>query len=103
MRRSASPYSAVIALLLVWPWSAALAQSVPAQGETLTAAQAGADFDQLRGALEEAHGGLYRHTAKPALDSVFTALRARLSSDGPIARRALIVVLSEMIARIGDG
>src|SRR5215207_4402025 len=104
MHSSASPCSAVVALLFAWPWSIALAQSASAPpAESLSAAQARADFDQLRAALEEAHGGLYRHSAKPALDSAFTALRAGLSGDGLIARRELVVVLSEMIARIGDG
>src|SRR5215216_5013487 len=63
-----------------------------------SAAEAQADFDQLRAALEEAHGALYRHTPKPALDRTFDALRARLSA--PATRRALIAVIAETIAAI---
>ncbi|HKH90310.1 MAG TPA: S41 family peptidase [Gemmatimonadaceae bacterium] len=68
---------------------------------TLTVEQARTDFDQLRAALEEAHGGLHRHIPKPTLDRAFDSLRARLT--GPVSRRALAAVLAEMIARIGDG
>ena len=104
MRRSASPYSVFAALLLTNAGSLALAQGTsPATPASLTTAEARADFDQLRAALEEAHGGLYRHRSKPALDSAFDVLRARLDEERSVSRRELVVVLSELIARIGDG
>jgi hypothetical protein len=69
--------------------------------QDLTADQARADFDVLRGALEEAHGALYRFTPKPDLDRKFDALRGRLN--GPVTKRALIGTLAEMLADIHDG
>ena len=84
----------VVAALLVAILTAPVAQD-------LTADQARADFDALRGALEEAHGALYRFTPKPDLDRTFDALRKRL--DAPVSRRGLIGVLSEMLAAIHDG
>jgi hypothetical protein len=104
MLRRTSPYSCVVALLLLNSASVALAQVAgPPSPVTLTTAESRADFDQLRAALEEAHGGLYRHTPKPALDSAFAVLRARLDGDRSVSRRELVVLLSELIARIGDG
>lgn len=72
-----------------------------ARGDQLTPAQAQADFDVLRGALEEAHGALYRFTPKAELDRRFDTLRTKL--DHPMDTRELITVLSEMLAAIGDG
>jgi C-terminal processing protease CtpA/Prc len=72
-----------------------------AQSAPLTPAQAQADFDVLRAALEEAHGALYRFATKAEMDRRFNALRATL--DHSMNTRELIGTLSEMVAGIGDG
>ena len=45
----------------------------------LQPAQLQQDFDVLTRALEEAHGGLYRFTAKADLDRILAAARAKLT------------------------
>ena len=67
----------------------------------LSASDAQADFDVLRRALEEAHGGLYRYRTKPELDRRFAASRAQLTT--PVSQLAFARLLSETIATIGDG
>jgi hypothetical protein len=67
----------------------------------LTAVAAQADFDVLRAALEEAHGGLHRFVSKAELDGRFAAHRAKL--DRPLTRFELAGILSEAIADIRDG
>jgi len=60
-----------------------------------------ADFDLLRRAIEEAHGGLHRWVPKAELDRRWAAHRARL--DRPMTSLALAGVLSEAIAELRDG
>ena len=59
------------------------------------------DFDVLRRAIEEVHGGLYRFTPQADLDKRFDAARAVLTA--PMSRLAYIGVLSEALAHVRDG
>ena len=67
----------------------------------LQPAQMRQDFDLLRRALEEAHGGLYRFTAKPELDRQFDKTRATL--DRPMSTLAFAGIVSEALAYVRDG
>ncbi len=67
----------------------------------LSPAQMRDDFDVLRRAVEEAHGGLYRFTPKADLDRYFADARAKLAT--PMSRLAYIGVLSEALAHVRDG
>jgi C-terminal processing protease CtpA/Prc len=71
------------------------------QSRELQLAQLQEDFDVLRRAVEEAHGGLYRFTPKPDLDRAFAAARAKLTP--PMTRIAFAAVLSEALAAVRDG
>lgn len=71
------------------------------QSATLQPAQLQQDFDVLKRALEEAHGGLYRYTPKAELDKAFAASRARLT--GPMTPLEFGALLSEALAAIRDG
>jgi len=84
----------VLALLLVAPAGAV-------QSSTLQPAQLQQDFDVLRRALEEAHGGLYRYTPKADLDKTFGAFRAGL--DRPMTTLEFGAALSGTLAAIRDG
>jgi hypothetical protein len=68
---------------------------------TLTAADARADLDVLRMALEEAHGALDRFSSRAALERRFDAHRARVT--GPVSQREFIGIVSEMLAEVRDG
>lgn len=68
---------------------------------TLTAAQAQADFDLMRQALEEAHTGLYRFATKAELDKAFDAHRAKLHR--PLTRLEFQAVIAAMLAQIKCG
>lgn len=67
----------------------------------LTTDQMQADFDTLRKALEEVHGGLYRFSTKTAINHLFDSCRARLNSLH--SQRAFMILLFEMLARLRDG
>lgn len=67
----------------------------------LSPAAAQQDFEVLRSALEEAHGGLYRFVAKPELDRRLDAHRARL--DRPLSRMEFANIVSRAIAELRDG
>ena len=71
------------------------------QSAAFQPAQLQQDFDVLKRALEEAHGGLYRYTSKPELDRTFAASRARL--DRPMTPIEFGAVLSDALAAIRDG
>jgi C-terminal processing protease CtpA/Prc len=68
---------------------------------TLTSAEAQADFDLLRKALEEAHSGLYRYSTKAQMDRIFDEHRAKLNRT--VNRREFLGVLNELIAQIKCG
>jgi C-terminal processing protease CtpA/Prc len=72
-----------------------------AQATQLSPAQARADFDLMRQALEEAHAGLYRFSSKSEMDRVFTAQRAKL--DRPLSTVDFMVVLMQTTAAIRCG
>ena len=74
---------------------------VTAQSPALQPSQLQQDFDVLRRAVEEAHGGLYRYTPKADLDRVFASARAKL--DRPMTPLAFAATLSEALAAIRDG
>lgn len=67
----------------------------------LTPAQAQADFDLMRRALEEAHTGLYRYSTKAEMDRAFNAERAKLNR--PITKAEFLAVLAETLAHIRCG
>ena len=71
------------------------------QSSTLPPAQLQQDFDVLRRALEEAHGGLYRYTPKADIDKTFGAFRAGL--DRPMTTLEFGAALSGTLAAIRDG
>lgn len=60
-----------------------------------------ADYDLLRKALEEAHGGLYRFSTRAAMNKRFDAYRKMI--EGIDDQHAFIALLSEMLATIRDG
>jgi hypothetical protein len=68
---------------------------------TLAPAQAQADFQLARRALEEAHGGIYRYTAREDLDRVFDQAAARL--DHPMDELGLLRVLAPAVAAVRCG
>ncbi|HJQ09503.1 MAG TPA: S41 family peptidase [Gemmatimonadaceae bacterium] len=67
----------------------------------LSAAAAQQDFDVLRRALEEAHGGLYRFVDKAELDRRLDEIRARLSQ--PVSKHEFASIIFETVAEIHDG
>ena len=71
------------------------------QSAGLQASQLREDFDVLRRAVEEAHGGLDRFTSRADLDRVFAAAQARLTE--PMTTLAFAAALSEALAAIRDG
>jgi hypothetical protein len=77
------------------------AATCAASAATLAPAQSQADFQLARHALEEAHGGIYRYTAKEDLDRVFDAAAARL--DHPMDELALLRVLAPAVAALRCG
>lgn len=93
----------VFALLLA---TSLLVQSVaPAQpvdvGALLSPASTTADFDVLRRALEEAHGGFDRFSTRAQLDRRLEEHRARLNR--PMSTLTFAGILAEAIAEIRDG
>lgn len=88
---------------VTWALTVLIAVAVPmtASGQSLSASAAQQDFDLLRHALEEAHGGLYRYVDKAHLDARFAAHRARLARS--VTQLELARVISEAIAEVRDG
>ena len=76
------------------------AQSSPVIGK-LQPAEAQADFDLMRKALEEAHTGLYRFSTKAEMDKAFEAQRAKLSR--PVTKLEFLAVVAETLANIRCG
>jgi C-terminal processing protease CtpA/Prc len=82
--------------------SSLLALTVGTSGPAeLQPSQTQQDFDVLRRAVEEAHGSLYRFTAKPELDRQFD--RARTALDRPMSTLAFAGIVSEALAYVRDG
>lgn len=67
----------------------------------LTLTQLQEDFDKLRSAMEEAHGGLYRFSTKAEMDKRFDAYRKRLATI--TTQKQFILLLSELLADTRDG
>lgn len=67
----------------------------------LTAQQLQADFQLVRRALEESHGGIYRYTAKEALDRVFDDTAAKL--DRPMEAMEFHRLLAPAVAAVRCG
>src|SRR5262245_31173164 len=80
--------------------NASVTQSSSVTGK-LQPAEAQADFDLMRRALEEAHGGLYRFSTKAEMDKAFDAQRAKLSR--PVTKLEFLAVMAETLARIKCG
>jgi hypothetical protein len=59
------------------------------------------DFQILRHALEEAHGGLYRYTSKADMDRTFD--RAYKEIDGPMTALEFWALVAPVVAHIKDG
>ena len=71
------------------------------KASVLKAAAAQQDFDMLRKALEEAHGGLYRFSSKADINQKFSTYRKRIDHD--FTQSEFISLLSEMLAGLRDG
>ncbi|WP_426208150.1 S41 family peptidase [Massilia sp. TWP1-3-3] len=67
----------------------------------LSAAQLQSDLQLARGALEEAHGGVYRYTPKADLDRVFDAAARKL--DRPMEAIAFARILAPAVAALRCG
>src|SRR5687767_11805875 len=67
----------------------------------LSVTEAQTDFDTLRKALEEAHGGLYRFSTKSDWERRFEVYRKKLNQ--PVSQPEFIAFLSEMLAETRDG
>jgi hypothetical protein len=67
----------------------------------LTPAETQADFDLLRKALEEAHGGVYRYVTKAELDRALDGQRSGLSR--PMSRAEFVARVYETLALIRCG
>ncbi|HEX4792676.1 MAG TPA: S41 family peptidase [Humisphaera sp.] len=67
----------------------------------LTVAQQQADFDLMRAALEEAHGGIYRYSSKAQMDRGFAEQRAKLNR--PMTKIEFRMLLSETVALLRCG
>ena len=80
--------------------NASVTQSSSVTGK-LQPAEAQADFDLMRKALEEAHTGLYRYSTKAEMDKVFNTQRAQLSR--PMTKTEFLAVVAETLARIKCG
>lgn len=72
-----------------------------ARAQKLTVSELQSDFDLLRSALMEAHGGLYRYATRAEMDKTFTRFREQLNS--PLTQYQFIGILSELLAAIHDG
>lgn len=72
-----------------------------AQTHLLTPQAMQYDFDTLRKALEEAHGGLYRFSDKFNWDKRFAAYRKQLNK--PMNQLAFAGIIADMIAETRDG
>ena len=101
MANAAKSQALTFAVLAAVLLGAPLLRAQTATATLLTPAQTREDFDVLRRALEEAHGGYDRFTPRGEIDRRMDAHRARLNY--PMTRAEFAGVLSEAIAEIGDG
>ena len=71
------------------------------QGQQLTVRQIQSDYDSLRSALEEAHGGLYRYSSKDEMNQIFDRYRSQL--DHPMTTRQFASVIAGLLPELRDG
>lgn len=88
-------------ITLAFIFMALLLPHAPAQTTLLPPVIMQSDFDTLRKALEEAHGGLYRFSDKASWDKRFATYRKKL--DKPMNQLAFTGIIAEMIAETRDG
>lgn len=69
--------------------------------QTLSPSSMLEDFDILRKAIQEAHGGLYRYADSVTINKLFTDERARLQS--PRSKQEFIAAISTTLANLRDG
>ena len=99
--------SLLLPLVLVFAAITGAAQSSPTSGTpkgpgtVLSAEQALEDFDRLRAALEEAHGGLYRYVSREETARRFADYRGRLNRE--IGWSDFAALIAEMLAGTHDG
>lgn len=99
--------SLLLPLVLVFAAISGAAQSSPTSGTpkgpgtVLSAEQALEDFDRLRAALEEAHGGLYRYVSREETARRFADYRGRLNRE--IGWSDFAALIAEMLAGTHDG
>jgi hypothetical protein len=67
----------------------------------MTPDQLRGDFDSLRSALEEAHGGLYRFSSQKQMNRYFEKTRKSLTR--PMSQWEFYGYLSQFLAKLGDG
>src|ERR1700752_2626882 len=73
----------------------------PQQGQQLTVRQMQSDYDSLRSALEEAHGGLYRYSSKDEMNQTFERYRSQL--DHPMTTLQFASVIAGLLPELRDG
>ena len=88
-------------IALVTLFAAALCLPPPARGEEVSAKLLQKDFQILRHALEEAHGGLYQYTSKRAMDRTFD--RAYRKIDHPMPPLEFWRLASPVVSHIKCG
>ncbi len=71
------------------------------QQQQLAIHQIQSDFDSLRSALEEAHGGLYRYSSKDEVNKIFDRYRSQL--DHPMTTLQFASVIAGLLPELRDG
>jgi len=69
--------------------------------ETYSVDELKQDFNILRSSLEEGHPALYRYVTKKDLDAIFDSAAASITK--PMSDREFMLLVSRVVARIGDG
>lgn len=90
-----------LSIALLTLFAAALCLPSPAGGEEISAKLLQEDFQILRHALEEAHGGLYQYTSKRAMDRTFD--RAYRKIDHPMTPLEFWRLASPVVSHIKCG
>src|SRR4030095_13743287 len=72
-----------------------------AQPQLLPVQQIQSDYDSLRNALEEAHGGLYRYSTNDEMNSIFNRYRSQLNH--PMTTLQFASVITALLPELRDG
>jgi len=88
-------------LVLAILWSTSVTAQEFDRDRTFAVAELREDFALLRGALEEAHSGLYRYSSKADIDRMFDAAAARLVE--PMTELQFLGVIAPVVAGVNDG